>query len=614
MSTPRFFEVPFGMPRGRPRAAIASREPGRIDARRRRGRSRCAARSTASTRRADGDVPRLGLQDRRRRSRSTKARGLHGGRQIQHALYALALEALLGARRARRRASRVRATSSRAARARASACAMPLDAGEDARGPGPLMDLLARRRVPARARQGGLRVLRLRGGLRRRSDAAARSQGASSQRRRFRRLRAFRELHGERVIARAPAPSDEAARQRHPRGARHDAARRGGGRHRQDDEPGRADGRADPHRAHAVDRISRRDVHDQGRGASSPSGSRTRSRSGARRETDAEPPARARRGALARWTPASSARSTRSARGCSASVPSRPASIPASRRWTSRRTTSRAARRGSATRERLFVDGEPAPPAPVGARRAAGGPARDLRRALRERGRRCRPFGPETPPPDFADGAARASPRSSARGRRSCPPSGRPAAGPSIQDAVRRALRLEALLDPPTRRRVRRGRSTRSTAAARSATKARRGWARAFEALRAATSSSPRCGAGASTCYPIVMAVVVAARSPTTRPGAGGTAASTSRTCCSLARDLLRDHPRRPPRLPAALPADPRRRVPGHGPDPGRDPLLPDGPRPAERDWRSCRPAARARSSSSAIRSSRSTGSGAPTS
>src|SRR5262249_37691058 len=36
--------------------------------------------------------------------------------------------------------------------------------------------------------------------------------------------------------------------------------------------------------------------------------------------------------------------------------------------------------------------------------------------------------------------------------------------------------------------------------------------------------------------------------------------------------------PAGPPRLPEALPADPRGRVPGHGPDPGRDPLLPDGP------------------------------------
>ena len=42
------------------------------------------------------------------------------------------------------------------------------------------------------------------------------------------------------------------------------------------------------------------------------------------------------------------------------------------------------------------------------------------------------------------------------------------------------------------------------------------------------------------------------------------------------ARDLLRDHPRRAARLPGAVPSDPRRRVPGHRPDPGRDPLLPD--------------------------------------
>ena len=69
------------------------------------------------------------------------------------------------------------------------------------------------------------------------------------------------------------------------------------------------------------------------------------------------------------------------------------------------------------------------------------------------------------------------------------------------------------------------------------------------------------------------------------------------------ARPALRRPPRGARRFPGALPAHPRRRIPGHGPDPGRAAVLPDrrgsGKRP---DWRAPRPAP---SSSSATPSSR---------
>ena len=83
------------------------------------------------------------------------------------------------------------------------------------------------------------------------------------------------------------------------------------------------------------------------------------------------------------------------------------------------------------------------------------------------------------------------------------------------------------------------------------------------------------------------------------------------------APDRARPAPR-PPRVRRAfqerfLP-DPRRRVPGHRPDPGRDPLLPDRARTRRRRTGASSRRSPAASSSWAIRSSRSTASGAPTS
>ena len=91
--TPRWFEVPFGLPRAEFRATIASREPVAIPL-------------------GEGTFPLRGSIDRVDEApdgtfhvwdyktggawRHKEKHGLHGGRQIQHALYAMALEVLLG--------------------------------------------------------------------------------------------------------------------------------------------------------------------------------------------------------------------------------------------------------------------------------------------------------------------------------------------------------------------------------------------------------------------------------------------------------------------------------------------------------------------------------------
>ena len=82
----------------------------------------CAARSTASTRRRTARST-SGTTRPAPRSASSEARGLDGGRRIQYALYALALEVLLGRAGLAPARSRVRAISFRAAGARGSACA-----------------------------------------------------------------------------------------------------------------------------------------------------------------------------------------------------------------------------------------------------------------------------------------------------------------------------------------------------------------------------------------------------------------------------------------------------------------------------------------------------------
>lgn len=90
---PRFFEIPFGLPRADARAAIASREPVRI--------ATVAGESFALR----GSIDRVDeapdgsfhVWDYKTGGtwRHKEKRGIHGGRQIQHALYAMALEVLL---------------------------------------------------------------------------------------------------------------------------------------------------------------------------------------------------------------------------------------------------------------------------------------------------------------------------------------------------------------------------------------------------------------------------------------------------------------------------------------------------------------------------------------
>jgi len=92
--TPRWFEVPFGLARAEVRATIASREPISIEV---------AAGSSFALR---GSIDRVDeapdgtfhVWDYKTGGtwRHKEKRGIHGGRQIQHALYAMALEVLLG--------------------------------------------------------------------------------------------------------------------------------------------------------------------------------------------------------------------------------------------------------------------------------------------------------------------------------------------------------------------------------------------------------------------------------------------------------------------------------------------------------------------------------------
>lgn len=90
---PRFFEIPFGLPRAEARASIASREPVPIAT---------AAGEAFALR---GSIDRVDeapdgsfhVWDYKTGGtwRHKEKRGIHGGRQIQHALYAMALEVLL---------------------------------------------------------------------------------------------------------------------------------------------------------------------------------------------------------------------------------------------------------------------------------------------------------------------------------------------------------------------------------------------------------------------------------------------------------------------------------------------------------------------------------------
>jgi ATP-dependent helicase/nuclease subunit B len=92
--TPRFFEVPFGMPRAELRARIASREPVAIDA----GGGRTFLLRGSIDRVDEGADGEFQVWDYKTGGTFgfSESRGLAGGRRIQYALYALALEVLLG--------------------------------------------------------------------------------------------------------------------------------------------------------------------------------------------------------------------------------------------------------------------------------------------------------------------------------------------------------------------------------------------------------------------------------------------------------------------------------------------------------------------------------------
>ncbi len=91
--TPRYFEIPFGLPRAEARAAIASREPVSIAI----GAGQAFALRGSIDRVDEAPDGSFHVWDYKTGGtwRHKEKRGIHGGRQIQHALYAMALEILL---------------------------------------------------------------------------------------------------------------------------------------------------------------------------------------------------------------------------------------------------------------------------------------------------------------------------------------------------------------------------------------------------------------------------------------------------------------------------------------------------------------------------------------
>ena len=92
--TPRWFEVSFGLARIQPRGPIASREPVSIDI----GGGAAFPLRGSIDRVDEAPDGSFHVWDYKTGGtwRHKEKRGIHGGRQIQHALYAMALEALLG--------------------------------------------------------------------------------------------------------------------------------------------------------------------------------------------------------------------------------------------------------------------------------------------------------------------------------------------------------------------------------------------------------------------------------------------------------------------------------------------------------------------------------------
>ena len=201
--------------------------------------------------------------------------------------------------------------------------------------------------------------------------------------------------------------------------------------------------------------------------------------------------------------------------------------------------------------------------------------ARPTRRSRRTR-TSSRRSGPRSRAPDFA--AERRGGRGVPRARR--PRSCRPRCPPGRLDRVSggraaRARGSSALRDTSDAaafvagaRRPRAAPATTARRRAGCASNSRRSAATSLEpgadALAPSTSTRSSCAAVAPAARRVRR--VAAAQRPAELPGPAP----------ARARDLLRDHPHVRRALPGALPAHPRRRVPGHRPDPGRDPLLPD--------------------------------------
>ena len=225
--------------------------------------------------------------------------------------------------------------------------------------------------------------------------------------------------------------------------------------------------------------------------------------------------------------------------------------------------------------ERLFASESPLLPRLS----ALGMRLEDLRADLRGRCRdnedvaaRDRPGGDSAARLRRARGAR--SDSSCAAPRRSFRPRRPPGGWSDYQDAVRRARGSSALRDtadePPLRRGPRRARP-RAARRHREAGPLRP----AFEAL-CRDVVEPGARALARAPLPDRRCAVVARRGADYAAWRRRNGRLNFQDLLLLARDLLRDHPHVRPRLPAAVPADPRGRVPGHRPDPGRDPLLPD--------------------------------------
>ena len=442
--TPRWFEVPFGL-RARRGARRRSRaaEPVAIDGRRRAPPSRCAARSTAWTRRptarSTSGTTRPAARWRHKEKRGhprrppDPARALRDGARgpprprpgIAGAGVALGL--LLPGPQGRGPAHADGARPRRDAR-RPRASPRPASRGD----------------VPARGRQGGLPLLRLRDRLRRARSPPRRARRRSSRSRpcpccrRSGRSMAKAEPRPRAVPGRRGAPRD-------PRGPRRLASRRGRRRHGQDDEPRRADDGAHPHGARRPSTGSRRSRSRSRRRPSSRSGSRRASKAaGAGGRGRGEAAAREPRSPAS--TRPSSERSTRSARASCASGRSRPAWTRASPRWTSPRTPPPGCEAWDRYTERLFTDESPILPRLA----ALNVRLEDLRQTyetLSDNEDVAPAIGPEQPPPDFAAERAAVAGVPGARRAPTCRPRCRPGAGTSTRRRVRRAARLVALRD-----------------------------------------------------------------------------------------------------------------------------------------------------------------------